>query len=96
MCSTPFGITDYFGHRQGAAAHPPYECSTPFGITDYFGRPVVVVAAGEQCSTPFGITDYFGGRPLRAWPALCNSAQRLSASRIISVALADAAGSSAE
>ena len=37
-CSTPFGITDYFGLRQPVFCRLNRGCSTPFGITDYFGR----------------------------------------------------------
>ena len=36
-CSTPCGITDYFGLAPVGDGQPFTECSTPCGITDYFG-----------------------------------------------------------
>ena len=65
----------------------PYEeCSTPFGITDYIGLHLAAdgMLAVDGCSTPFGITDYIGWTIERAPPMSSMSAQRLSASRIIS------------
>ena len=64
---------------------PARTCSTPFGITDYIGlRRVPPRRAEIQCSTPFGITDYIGcGKLVVHLAGRC--AQRLSASRIISV-----------
>ena len=41
-------------------------------------------AGPRECSTPFGITDYIGRRRGRRSTAIATSAQRLSASRIIS------------
>ena len=72
-------------------------CSTPFGITDYIGLAFderLQIAKGlcstplrDGCSTPFGITDYIGfGADVEPSGEVC--AQRLSASRIISVAVA--------
>ena len=43
------------------------------------------------CSTPFGITDYIGSRRAPRGDTTTTGAQRLSASRIISVALAERA-----
>ena len=60
-------------------------CSTPFGITDYIGASENSSNAQTPnlCSTPFGITDYIGRRLAEEGPDR-GSAQRLSASRIIS------------
>ena len=65
-------------------------CSTPFGITDYIGvipRPASMLSRRQMCSTPFGITDYIGSMRTRGAHrgGRTSSAQRLSASRIISV-----------
>ena len=63
-------------------------CSTPFGITDYIGSPIIGYWLPDppMCSTPFGITDYIGSSaPRGASIRQQLSAQRLSASRIISV-----------
>ena len=61
-------------------------CSTPFGITDYIGwcRNDPPIFPTLKCSTPFGITDYIGSAGAGQRPTPRSSAQRLSASRIIS------------
>ena len=66
-------------------------CSTPFGITDYIGpRAVTCIRCLRYlCSTPFGITDYIGFFNSLHTSAVTLSAQRLSASRIISVSAND-------
>ena len=132
-CSTPFGITDYFGWMPTSCRWPrpsAQRLSASRIISDR--NPVrdtaaaavgaqrlsasrIISAAGDlsgsrssrECSTPFGITDYFGRAPadglrrrdvLNAFrhhglfrggrrgigPVVGISAQRLSASRIIS------------
>ena len=85
-CSTPFGITDYFGRSAGRT--PPTGWSGAQRLSASRIISVAGLGPGEcaliSCSTPFGITDYFG--LLRAPPheLLWKRAQRLSASRIIS------------
>ena len=61
-CSTPFGITDYFGPRcrwQTVCALPGAQRLSASriisGLTAVPSR-----SRRARCSTPFGITDYFG------------------------------------
>ena len=69
--------------------HPvkcPVRGPTPFGITDYIGcRVCGCTDERAWCSTPFGITDYIGPGPRPHRARARRGAQRLSASRIISV-----------
>ena len=85
-CSTPFGITDYIGRTRPLTHEDVAMCSTPFGITDYIGplreRPRLGVHVVLNAFRHHGLY-----RP-RCWPAPGSGracAQRLSASRIISV-----------
>ena len=50
QCSTPFGITDYFGVRDPAVVRGGLQCSTPFGITDYFGSATVMPSSSRFCA----------------------------------------------
>ena len=137
LCSTPFGITDYFGGRGNWCARSAPRCAQRLSASRIISasiaastianaysaqrlsasRIISVVAAvypdplplqvlnafrhhglfriGHvarmlhvpiQCSTPFGITDYFGIRNDATIAPSTAGAQRLSASRIISVA----------
>ena len=64
-----------------------YRCSTPFGISDGFtSNKLTFLLAKKVCSTPFGISDGFTCR--ESLSALRDqSAQRLSASQMASLAL---------
>ena len=87
-CSTPFGITDYIGpapgrhRRQVADVLNAFRHHGLYRLREQHGR---IWLGSIRCSTPFGITDYIGlpGAPRAARWGTC--AQRLSASRIISV-----------
>ena len=87
QCSTPFGITDYIG-THGYQGEPDYVL-----VLNAFRHHGLYRSHSDDarylqlfwCSTPFGITDYIGptwARKKRSKPC---GAQRLSASRIISV-----------
>jgi len=85
MCSTPFGIKDHFTPSVRMLADCDTGCSTPFGIKDHFTpRNTYKVNLGfTGCSTPFGIKDHFT-RSSSCVLRTRTSAQRLSASKIIS------------
>ena len=90
MCSTPFGITDYIGPAGKWKGCGVLMCSTPFGITDYIGQRDRVLDKERQIQVLnafrhhglYRSCAHRGGSGPPTW----SCAQRLSASRIISVA----------
>ena len=62
VCSTPFGITDYYAESIGRSRR---ECEVlnafrHHGLLRYLPFPYLTVEQ-KLCSTPFGITDYYAG-----------------------------------
>ena len=88
LCSTPFGITDLSQSTVSPRQLETYKCSTPFGITDPFAQchSETRECRRLRCSTPFGITDPFALSVARDPTPRTASAQRLSASLILSLA----------
>ena len=87
-CSTPFGITDYFGVSRLQVVVPrPLSAQRLSASRIISGTPSARRCAGSVGAQRLsGITDYFGSR-LPPTRRKVIGAQRLSASRIISVQL---------
>ena len=85
-CSTPYGIKDQFSHRVDDSTNSNIGCSTPYGIKDHFSWLEISGLIHSLCSTPYGIKDQF--RVSTSYEVIIG-AQRLTASKIISVIRVD-------
>ena len=85
-CSTPCGITDYFGRTSGMVGPQPRKrCSTPCGITDYFGLDPPGTIAESPGAQRLAASRTISEPKRHDRPRPYRCAQRLAASRTISV-----------
>ena len=84
-CSTPFGVMDGFTSLRPGRSSRRTMCSTPFGVMDGFTEAVLFLGAGAGVLNAFRRHGWFH-LPNGDWSRPATSAQRLSASWMVSPA----------
>ncbi len=50
LCSTPYGVIEWFAAFAADVAEAALSCSTPYGVIEWFARPWLAVQDPDECA----------------------------------------------